>query len=100
MAKAKLAGYYKNDTRMPIYQDQEDKNKYYLKQNPDTQSIFARAQRDGIEVYWIVAEYPIPSAINYTGKVYINKTKYERFQARMVIIDLLKTKKLTAKEEQ
>jgi len=91
MAKAKLAGYYKNDRRMPVYQNQEDKNKYYLKQNPDTQSIFARAQREGIEIYWVTTGYPIPSAINYTGNVYINKTRYDRFEARKAILNILST---------
>lgn len=93
MAKAKLVGHYKNDPRMPIYLDQVDKNRYYLKQNPDTQSIFARGAQEGIEVYWVSAGYPFPGVINYTGEVYINKTKYDRFNARKVILDMINRKK-------
>jgi len=95
MAKAKLVGHYKNDARMPIYLDQEESNRYYLKQNPDTQSIFARGAQAGIEIYWVSAGYPSPGAIGYTGEVYINKTKHDRFNARKAVMDILKDKGLT-----
>lgn len=84
--QAVRVGFYRGDPRMPVYQKGKE---FYLKQNPDTGSRFAKLQNIGIDVWWICTDIPVPGRVLYTGEVFIEGKRMRLADARKKADELL-----------
>ena len=63
------------------------KGKYYLEQNPNASSIFARARREGHDVKWELNKYPINyKTLSYTGTLIMDGRFMPRREGRDALI--------------
>ena len=77
-----------------IYKHQISETEWLLEQNPETDSIFAIASRQGIKVEWVMRGEPTPSHKVYQGDVVVNGERIKKDDAKFKV-EVLILQKLT-----